>query len=77
MKLSKKKPYYLYEGDAFDFIKTIEDNSVDLVFTSPPYFMGKDYDRSKDHKDFSEEHKMLFPEIYRITKEGGSICWQI
>jgi adenine-specific DNA-methyltransferase len=20
---------------------------------------------------------MLFPEIYRITKEGGSICWQI
>lgn len=77
MKLSKKQPYQLYQWDAFDFIKTIPDESIDMVFTSPPYFMGKDYDKSKNYGDFLEEHKALFPEIVRITKEWGSICWQI
>lgn len=77
MKLSKTNPYHIYHWDAFDFVKTLNDNSVDMVFTSPPYFMWKDYDKSKNYEDFLKEHIDLFPEIFRITKDGWSICWQI
>ena len=37
----------IYNGDVFDILKTIPDNSVDTVITDPPYglgFMGKEWD---------------------------------
>lgn len=74
---SQEKNYNLYNWDAFKLIKKLPDNSIDLTFTSPPYFMGKEYDKSKDYSDFLEEHKKLFPEIIRVTKDWWSICWQI
>jgi len=35
----------LYQGDSNNFIKTIPDNSVSLIITSPPYNLGKDYEK--------------------------------
>ncbi len=28
----------LHKQDAFAFLETLEDNSVDLIFTDPPYW---------------------------------------
>lgn len=39
--------------------------------------MGKEYDKSTKIEDFVEAHKLLLPEILRVTKPGGNICWQI
>jgi len=36
-------------GDAFDVIKQIEDNTIDLVLTDPPYFLDK-LDQKWSHK---------------------------
>lgn len=71
------KEVKIYNGDSLKLIQTIPDETVDLVVTSPPYFMGKEYDRSKKVEDFIESHQALFPEIIRVTKKGGSICWQV
>ncbi len=65
------------KGDCFEHLKEMESDSVDLTITSPPYFMGKEYDRSTKIEDFINDHKKLFPEIIRITKPGGSFCWQV
>lgn len=35
----------LYPGDCLDFLATIPDESVQLVVTSPPYNIGKAYER--------------------------------
>ncbi|MGL9747748.1 hypothetical protein [Enterococcus sp. DIV0170] len=42
-------------GDSFELIHKVEDNSVDLILTDPPYFAnaekgfkGKDWDSSKN-----------------------------
>ena len=51
--------------------------SVDLIVSSPPYFMGKEYDRSRDYRDFIQEHKEIVPSLVRALKKGGSICWQV
>jgi site-specific DNA-methyltransferase (adenine-specific) len=36
----------LLHGDAFDLIPTIQDNSIDLLITSPPYWGLRTYDQS-------------------------------
>lgn len=68
----------LFNGDCINLLKEIEDESVDLVITSPPYCMKKAYENPKDDVDtFVEQHKKVFLDIYRVLKKGGSICWQV
>lgn len=66
----------LYAGACEDLLDTLPNECMDLTITSPPYFMGKSYDKSTNVDDFIESHKLLLPKILRVTKKGGSICWQ-
>ena len=42
------KPYYktdnttLYKGDSLELLKKIDDDSIDLIFSDPPYFLSGD-----------------------------------
>lgn len=71
------RDYVLFEGDCHSLLRKIPDESIDITVTSPPYCMGKEYETTKDPQDFIQEHERIFPEIVRITKDGGSICWQV
>ena len=77
-KFDQSNDVTLYLGDCFDLIKTIPDNSVKLIVTSPPYAMGKDYERPKDNiATFISQHIRLLPELIRVLQPGGSLCWQV
>jgi adenine-specific DNA-methyltransferase len=39
--------------------------------------MGKEYESSKSVDDFISAHRLVLPEIARVTRDGGSICWQV
>lgn len=67
----------LYHGDCRDLLRRTPDESVDLTITSPPYCMGKEYDTSRDLSDFQALQERVLPEIARVTRPGGSICWQV
>jgi len=69
--------YVLAQEDCRQFLRELPCGSVDLTITSPPYFMGKNYDKSANVDDFVEFHKQILPEVLRVTKDGGSICWQV
>lgn len=64
-------------GDAVEAIKSIPDESVDLVLTSPPYFIGKEYDSSRHWQDFQGLFQEIAPQIGRVLKPTGSVCWQV
>ena len=64
-------------GDCNTFLRSMPDKCVDLVITSPPYCMRKEYEESSKVEDFEQTHLRILPEIYRVVKDGGSICWQI
>ena len=71
-------PEYRYEcTDASDFIRTIPDESVKLVITSPPYNIGKSYETRTDIDDYIRNFEPLISELVRILKDDGSICWQV
>jgi adenine-specific DNA-methyltransferase len=67
----------LHLGDCVDLLRQLPSNSVDLIVTSPPYCMGKEYERTNRVEYFVEAHLKILPEIIRVTKHGGSICWQV
>jgi adenine-specific DNA-methyltransferase len=67
----------LLNGDCRKLLAVIPDNSIALTVTSPPYCMGKEYEPGNKIEDFITAHTEILPEIMRVTRPGGSICWQI
>jgi len=59
-------------------MRSLPNESIDLVVTSPPYCMGKAYENPQDDiETFRQQHFSIFNDLYRILKPGGSICWQV
>ena len=67
----------LEQADSIAFLQSLKPESVDLFVTSPPYFIGKEYDRSTHINDFEKIILQLLPHLERVLKPGGSICWQV
>lgn len=66
-------------GDALKKLDYIEDGSIQLVVTSPPYNIGKEYEKD-ERLSLSEYLRNLDPIIGKLCKklnESGSICWQV
>lgn len=67
-------------GDSNEILKSIEDNSIDIIITSPPYNFGMEYDEYEDTKHFDEYFSALFDilnECVRILKSGGRLIINI
>jgi adenine-specific DNA-methyltransferase len=77
LKRSKRVKARLKVQDAFEFLAKLKPGSADLIMSSPPYCMGKEYDRSARVDDFISDHKRLAPLLVRALKDGGSLCWQV
>jgi adenine-specific DNA-methyltransferase len=71
-------PITLLAGDAGEMLSTVEDESVSLIVTSPPYNIGKEYERSV-RRTFDEYRDWIAP-IARLCadkiRSGGHLCWQ-
>lgn len=71
-------------GDSLQFLKSLEENLIDLVITSPPYFQQRDYGNGDfgigneaDESEYLESLLKIFEECVRVTKETGTIVYNI
>ena len=67
----------LYCGDCLNIMKEIPDNSIDLILTSPPYNIGKDYEKKLPIKEYFNIQRLIIIECVRVLQKDGSICWQV
>lgn len=67
----------LHEGDCLDLLKQIPDNSVKLIVTSPPYNLGKEYEKKLEISHYIEQQSLIIAECVRVLSDMGSICWQV
>jgi site-specific DNA-methyltransferase (adenine-specific) len=66
----------LIHADAIEAMKKLQDNSVDLVVTDPPYNLRKNYGETQDKLEFNEY--LTFTENWlkeadRVLKPHGTI----
>jgi len=52
----------------------VDDNSVHLVVTSPPYNVGKEYDKDLTLDEYLSFLNTVWKECYRVLVPGGRIC---
>ena len=72
-----KSHYQIIVGDALKELSKIEDKKFDLIITSPPYNIGKEYETKKSIEKYLEEQEQVIKELVRLTSQNGSICWQV
>jgi len=78
----------LYNIDCLELLSSINDEIIDLTITSPPYNLGdkhhtgnkifKPYDVFTDNLpeiEYQNQQIKVLNEIYRVTKDGGSIMY--
>lgn len=64
-------------GRAEFILPEIEDGSVDLVITSPPYNIGKEYENARSLAAYLEWMGAILRECHRILSVNGAMCWQL
>lgn len=72
-----KERIVVYLGDCLDLLKQIPDNSLQLIVTSPPYNIGKEYEQKLKLDLYVEQQAMVIRECERVLSAQGSICWQV
>lgn len=70
----------IIQGDCLDVLKTMSDESVGCVITSPPYWNLRDYGcegqlgLEKTPEEYVANLVMVFSEVKRVLKKEGT-CW--
>ncbi|NUO78825.1 site-specific DNA-methyltransferase [candidate division KSB1 bacterium] len=67
----------VHSGDCLELLKIIPDGAMQLIVTSPPYNLGKEYERKLKLEEYLEQQKTVISECVRTLSERGSICWQV
>ena len=69
--------YKYKQMDALSFMRDMPSETVQLVLTSPPYNVGKEYEAKTSIQQYLATMKPVVNQIARILKPGGSVCWQV
>ena len=72
----KQMVHKIHNGDSAK-MPFIEDNSVDLVVTSPPYYNAKEYSQWDTIEDYLEDMNKVFKECFEKLKPGRKLCLNI
>ena len=67
----------VFEGDCADFLPTLPDGAARLIVTSPPYNLGKAYERRRPLDAYLAEQARVIAAAVRVLAPDGSIAWQV
>ena len=76
--LPNRSTTQLFLMDAEKFLDALPQEPIfDLVVTSPPYNIGKEYEKQMPLAEYVAWQKRIIEKIYLRLKDSGSICWQV
>jgi adenine-specific DNA-methyltransferase len=67
----------IYLGDCRELLAKLPDKCVDLIISSPPYNLGKEYEAKRALAVYLEEQTAVLRECSRILAPTGSLFWQV
>lgn len=74
---SLSRQIVVYLGDCQNLLQQIPDESMQLIVTSPPYNIGKEYEKKLKLKVYLDQQAAVIRECVRALSPQGSICWQV
>src|ERR1700730_624353 len=77
MQIRKPTNFTIEQGNAFDLIKQREPGSLNLTITSPPYNIGKVYEKRTTLQSYLTRFSEFARDIYKATSSRGSVCWEV
>lgn len=66
----------IYNENCIEGLKKLDDNTIDLVVTSPPYDNLRHYNQKTSEWNF-DTFKIVANELFRVLKNGGVIVWNV
>lgn len=72
-----KREIVVYQGDCLELLEQVPNGALQLVVTSPPYNIGKEYEKRLDLNRYVEQQARVIAECARALAPTGSICWQV
>lgn len=63
--------------DNLDYMRSLPDESMQLIVTSPPYNIGKRYEKNAPLEAYIQSQSRVISECCRLLANNGSICWQV
>src|SRR5690349_8117862 len=67
----------VFEGDCRKMLRQVPDGAIQLVVTSPPYNLGKEYETHLHLSDYMAQQREVITECVRAFSDRGSICWEV
>ena len=67
----------IHHGDARDLLPRIAPDSIALSVWSPPYFVGKDYEKDMTFEDWQNLLRTVIAENFPVVKPGGFLVINI
>jgi len=67
----------IYHGNSVELIKKIEPETVALSFWSPPYFVGKDYEKGETYETWQSMLRNVISGHFNALKKGGFLVINI
>lgn len=65
------------QNDTLDELRTLPNNTFKLIVSSPPYNIGKVYEKKVSLEEYLESQRIVIEELCRIVADDGSIVWQV
>lgn len=64
-------------GDCLKTLEGLDDGLAKLIITSPPYNLGKAYEKAATLDTYFKELNPVVDELVRVLSAEGSLCWQV
>ncbi len=67
----------IFQGDCLEYLPDIPDSTIQLIVTSPPYNLGKEYEKRQSINEYVANQEKVITLCHKKLKDSGSICWQV
>ncbi|MBF0536799.1 MAG: site-specific DNA-methyltransferase [Nitrospirae bacterium] len=65
------------KDDTLNACQRLPDNTFSLIVSSPPYNIGKDYEKELPLQEYIEWQETIISQLVRIMNKTGCLCWQV
>ena len=76
-KLQRDHQAFMSCEDNLAYMRPLRAGSMQLIVTSPPYNIGKTYEKRSPLEAYVKEQAQVISECVRLLDERGSLCWQV